>query len=107
MTSVLNRNKLQSPYSFHVGWRLEVKSYTPDCECDAVLYMHTCIAKPSCQHCVYITYFFICRAYAPTRGYLCDNLHEYSLKDLLYGTEHGTGHENKTLFLKIQDFLRK
>ena len=61
-----------------------------------------------CQHCggfESVHYlFFICRAYASSRGYLCDNLHEYSLKDLLYGTEHGTVHENKTLFLKIQDF---
>ena len=24
---------------------VKVKSYTPDCECNAVLYMQTCIAK--------------------------------------------------------------
>ena len=49
--------------------------------------------------------FFICPAYVATRSYLPDNIHEYSLKDLLYGTQHGTGHANETLFLKVQDFL--
>ena len=35
------------------------------------------------------------------------NLHEYSLKDLLYGTENGTSHEDEILLLKVQDFLTK
>ena len=48
--------------------------------------------------------FFICPTYATTRSYLPD---EYSLKDILYGTEYSTGHENETLFLEIQDFLTK
>ena len=51
--------------------------------------------------------FIICPAYTATGSYLPDNLHEYSLKDLLYGNEHGTGHENEILFLEIQDFLTK
>ena len=29
---------------------------------------------------------------------LQEDLHKYSLKDLLYGTENGTSHENETLF---------
>ena len=51
--------------------------------------------------------FFTCPLYAATRRYLPANLHEYFLKDLLYGTENGTSHENETLFLKVQDFLTK
>ena len=44
---------------------------------------------------------------AATKSYPPDNLHEYSLYTLLYGTEHGTCHENTTLLLKIQNFLTK
>ena len=67
--------------------------------------MRTCIAKnivvrPSCQHCGDFEsayhLFFICPAYAAARNYLPDNLHEYSFKDLLYGSEHGSGHEKET-----------
>ena len=78
-----------------------------------MFYMQTCIAKnvvesSSCQHCggfeSAYNLFFICTAYVATRSDLPDYLHEYSLKDLLYGTHHGIGHENETLFLKVQDF---
>ena len=41
------------------------------------------------------------------KWYTTANLHVYYLKGLLYGTEYGTGNENETLFLKIQDFLAK
>ena len=80
MTSVvafknyLNRNKLKSPYYFHVGSRL-----------GQILHARHIL--------------IICPAYAATRSYLPDNLHEYSLKDLLYVNEHGTVYENETLFL--------
>ena len=121
MTSVsafknyLNRNKLQSPYYFHAGSRLgQILHARLRMQCSALhadLYRKNIVESPSCQHCGGFEsayhLFFICPAYAATRSYLPDNLHEYSLKDLLYGTEHGTVHENETLFLKIQDFLTK
>ena len=72
-------------------------------QCSALhadLYRKNIVESPSCQHCGGFEsayhLFFICPAYAATRSYL-----------LLYGTEHGTVHENETLFLKIQDLLTK
>ena len=119
MTSVsafknyLNRNKLQSPYYFRAGSRLgQILHARLRMQCSALnadLYYKNRVESSSCQHCGGFEsayhLFFICPAYAATRSYLPDNLHEYSLKDLFYGTEHGTVHENETLFLKIQDFL--
>ena len=121
MTSVsafknyLNRNKLQSPYYFHAGSRLgQILHARLRMQCSALhadLYRKNIVESPSFQHCggckSAYHLFFICPAYAATRSYLPDNLHEYSLKDLLYGTEHGTVHENETLLLKLQDFLTK
>ena len=61
------------------------------------------VESPSCHHCGGFErayhLFFICPANAASRSYLPDYLRLYSLKDLLYGTEHGTGHANGTLFL--------
>ena len=75
---------------------------------NADLYRKNIVESPSCQHCGGFEsayhIFFTCPLYAATRRYLRANLHEYSLKDLLYGTEHGTSHENEILFLKVQDF---
>ena len=78
---------------------------------NADLYYKNIVESPSCQHCRGFEsayhIFFTCPLYAATRRYLQANLHEYSLKDLLYGTGNGTSHENETLFLKVQDFLTK
>ena len=104
----LKRNKLQSPYYFHVGSRfgqILLTRLTANVMCKNI------VESPSCQHCGGFEsayhIFFTCPLYAATRRHLPANLHEYSLKDLLYGTENGTSHENETLFLKVQDFLTK
>ena len=83
-------------------------------QCSALnndLYRKNIVDSPSCQHCGGFEsayhIFFTCPLYATTRRYLPANLHEYSLKDLLYGTENGTSHENETLFLKVLDVLTK
>ena len=83
-------------------------------QCSALhadLYRKNIVEDPSCQHCggseSAYHLFFIFPTYVATRSYLPDNLHEYSLKDLLYGTEHGTGHENETSFSKVQIFLHE
>ena len=78
---------------------------------NADLYRKNIVESPSCQHCGGFEsayhIFFTCPLYAATGRHLPANLHEYSLNDLLYGTENGTSHENETLFLKVQDFLTK
>ena len=111
----LNCNNLQSPYYFHVGSRFgQILHARLRMQCSALnadLYRKKIVESPSCQHCggfesAYHS-FLTCPLYAATRRYLPANLHEYSLKDLLYGTENGTSHENETLFLKVQDFLTK
>ena len=121
MTSVsafknyLNRNKLQFPYYFHVGSRLgQILHARLQMQCSAFhadLYCKNIVESPSCQHCGGFEsayhLFFSCPAYAATQSYLPGNLHEYSLNDILYGTEHGAVYENETLFLKTQDFLTK
>ena len=111
----LNHNKLQSPYYFHVGSRFgKILHARLRMQCSALnadFYRKNIVESPSCQHCGGFEsayhIFFICPLYAATRRYLSANLHEYSLKDLLYGTEDGTSHENKTLFFKVQEFLTK
>ena len=111
----LNCNKLQSPYYFHVGSRFgQILHARLQKQCSALnadLYRKNIVESPCCQHCggfesAYCI-FFTCSLYAATRSYHPANLHEYSVKDLLYGTENGTSHENDTLFLKVQDFLTK
>ena len=89
----LNRNKLQSPYYFQVGSRfcqiLHARLRMQRSALNADLYRKNIVESPSCQHsggfesAYHI--FFTCPLYAATRRFLPTNLHEYSLKDLLYG----------------------
>ena len=76
---------------------------------NADLYCKNIVESHSYQHCGGFEsayhIFFTCPLYAASRRYLPANLHEYSLKDFLYGLEIGTSHENETLLLKVHDFL--
>ena len=114
MTSVLalknlNRNKFQFPYHFYVESRLGQILHTRlRIQCSALhagLYHKNKVESTSCYpyggfRSAYHIFFYF-PTYAATKSYLPDNLHEYSLYTLLYGTEHGTCHENTTLLLKI------
>ena len=82
----LNRNKLKSPYYFHVGSRFgQILHDRLRMQCSALnadLYRKNIVESPSCQHyggfesAYHI--FFTCPLYAATRKYLPANLHEYS-----------------------------
>ena len=39
--------------------------------------------------------------------YLPNNLENYTARELLFGKEKTTGHDNKPLFLQAQDFIIK
>ena len=109
----LNTNLMRSPKYYNTGTRLgQILHARLRMECSSLnshLYHKNIIESPSCacgglesaHH-----FLFICPRFAATRNtYLPRNLHNYSTRDLLFGSESKSDQQNEAIFLRVQDNL--
>ena len=83
-------------------------------ECSSLnshLYRKNIVPSPSCLCGGFDSaahFFFTCPGYSiPRNRYLPNDLHTYTTHELLFGKENVPFHVNKSLFLKVQDFIIK
>ena len=89
----------------HTRIRLECSSL------NAHLYRKNIVPEPTCQCGGFESsyhFFFICPIFVDARTrYLPANLNNLTIRDLLFGMENKTNHENEALFMKVQEFIVK
>ena len=108
----LNTNLRRPPKYYNAGTRLgQVLHARLRMECSSLnshLYHKNIIDSPSCtcggfertHH-----FLFTCPRFAAARNaHLHRNLHNYSTRDLLFGSETKTDRQNEAIFLQVQDF---
>ena len=81
-------------------------------ECSSLnshLYHSKIVDSPSCLCGSFESvhhFLFVCPRFAAARNtHLPRNLHNYSTRDLLFGSETRTDQQNEAIFLQVQDFL--
>lgn len=112
---LLNKDIKRPPAYFNVGTRVgQVLHARLRMECSSLnshLYRKNIVPSPSCLCGGFDSaahFFFTCPRYSiPRNRYLPNDLHNYTTHELLFGKENVPFHENKSLFLKVQDFIIK
>ena len=112
---LLNKDIKRPPAYFNVGTRVgQVLHARLRMECSSLnshLYRKNIVPSPSCLCGGFDSaahFFFTCPRYSiPRNRYLPNDLHNYTTHELLFGKENVPFHVNKSLFLKVQDFIIK
>ena len=111
--SKLNANLRRPPKYYNVGTRQgQVLHARLKMECSSLnshLYHSKIVDSPSCLCGSFESvhhFLFVCTRFAAARNtHLPRNLHNYSTRDLLFGSETRTDQQNEAIFLQVQDFL--
>lgn len=111
----LNSDLQKPPKYFNAGSRIgQILHSRIRLECSSLgshLYMKNIIPDPSCRCGSFESayhFFFICPMFTDARArYLPNNLHNYTLRDFLFGMTEKTIPENEELFIQVQNFIIK
>lgn len=111
----LNSDLQKPPKYFNAGSRIgQILHSRIRLECSSLgshLYMKNIIPDPSCRCGSFESayhFFFICPMFTDARArYLPNNLHNYTLRDFLFGMIEKTIPENEELFIQVQNFIIK
>ena len=111
--SKLNANLRRPPKYYNIGTRQgQVLHARLRMECSSLnshLYHSKIVDSPSCLCGSFESvhhFLFVCPRFAAARNtHLPRNLHNYSTRDLLFGSETKTDQQNEAIFLQVQDFL--
>ena len=111
----LNRDINKPPKYYNTGTRMGQILHTRiRLECSSLnahLYRKNIVPEPTCQCGGFESsyhYFFICSIFVDARTrYLPANLNNLTTRDLLFGMENKTNHENEALIMKVQEFIVK
>ena len=109
----LNTNLTRSPKYYNTGTRLgQILHARLRMECSSLnshLYHKNIIESPACACGGFESahhFLFTCPRFAAARNtYLPRNLHNYSTRDLLFGSESKSHQQNEAIFLRVQDYL--
>ena len=111
----LNRDINKPPKYYNTGTRMVQILHTRiRLECSSLnahLYRKNIVPEPTCQCGGFESsyhFFFICQIFIDARTrYLPANLNDFTTRDLLFGMENKTNHENEALLMKVQEFIVK
>ena len=111
--SKLNSNLRRPPKYYNIGTRqgqaLHARLRMECSSLNSHLYHSKIVDSPSCLCGSFESvhhFLFVCPRFAAARNtHLPRNLHNYSTRDLLFGSETRTDQQNEAIFLQVQDFL--
>ena len=109
----LNRDMNKPPKYYNTGTRIGQILHTRiRLECSSLnahLYRKNIVPQPTCQCGGFESsyhFFFVCPIFVGARSrYLPANLNNLTTRDLLFGMENKTNHENEALFMQVQEFI--
>ena len=109
----LNRDMNKPPKYYNTGTSIGQILHTRiRLECSSLnahLYRNNIVPQPTCQCGGFESsyhFFFVCPIFVGARSrYLPANLNNLTTRDLLFGMENKTNHENEALFMQVQEFI--
>ena len=109
----LNRDMNKPPKYYNTGTRMgQILHSRIRLECSSLnphLYIKNIVPEPTCQCGGFKSsyhFFFVCPIFIDARSrYLPASLINLRTRDLSFGMENKTNHENEALFMQVQEFI--